>query len=1496
MATLQPPPFALSTDALDALARAAVEREHHTLRAAMDVLPTSENSVVPQLDLFAAPPDEPTQGLHSLSLGRRTIGPQIDRIPDRVGMRRGFLFLEGETLYELRTNPADPSGPDLLQPAILKDVRDTDRITLLVKLRDTGRRMLYGEQYGAPAADIDALRTELNTLYDTFRARYGAIRKAPAFAGKAAVKLPNLVGMERDDYSFLLNLEREVGGTGEFVKADLFTRSTVAPVDVSLRADTLAEAVACSMGHLHRVDLQFMADITGRTVTDLLQEGTQSGTLFFDPAERAWVDRDSYLSGDVRAKLRLAKHFAGHDPRLASNVVALEGILPPELTHDQITPALGAPWIPRKDINAFIRWVLRDVVSGTGAQLPESAFRGRRRRRGIAVPMPEVRRHPGSGRWKVDFPDGGGYLKVSEVRNWVRNHPVSKDTWGSGDRDFFDLVELALNQAAQVKVMRPRADNPTLTEEDPQASAIATLKLRRLEAEFARWIFHGTGVAGGEPSPEEVAAATERRERLVQSYNDQFATFVPKRYNVAQVSMPGVSADFTPLPHQLEAVSRVVQHGNFGMFWEVGSGKTAAGLMALMRMKQLGLANKPCYIALPATLEDVVLQAHKIYPNGRFLVGRTEDLTPDRIEDFAARVATSDVDIVIMAQPAFTRMPMSPAFMLRVLDEEHERLADKMADTRTAGEVTSLQKRMQKNREQHVRYTAMLDARRGDPNAATTEIALNEEAIEDALRRELALPADGADAGDAPAEAGLVDEKIDRAAARVFWEDLRIDALLVDEAHIYISGLGPDGNSGSYRSLDLEEKLQYHEQLTPGRNIILSTGTPFTTRTQQLHSIQRWLQRGKLIAQGMYNYADWHAVYGAHIPSYVWSPNGEPRMVVEPAGLKNAGDWFANIREVADLRGAEEFEIDRPSVRGGFFETVIVPQAPRQGELLEEAAARYTRLKAGDADTYIDGATGEERRDNVLRIYSYMQQTAMTARLVDPDVIQAPEHDKIETVIASVADIRATHEDTKATQLVISTGATTGGSGGFSPFHHIKQALVERHGWHPHEIAILSDVPSSQGLARVMELARRGEIRLVMGSDKRGTTGLNMQTRAKALHMLTIPYTAYALKQAMGRVHRQGNIHDEVFIFMYATEGTIDSFCAGRALPRLRMDVLLKQGDRNIREVSLEQDERVQALMDLEAESTGNPDMRRRAEIQKLLAELLPQAATYDQQVAGESRALEVSMRMGNFVRQWLAQGQAPWKQAPRIYRHHADPDRILYVAAHDEVLAPELEEVLTRASGAATLEDLLAVRDEGGTDAGEPVAKPHDATEKVDETPKKKRVALPKYPYRFTTPAGDVLDKYEDITRYLGTVLYGLTGRGRVAIGTIAGFPIELSMWHGQIERLFVPSAEYSHTCGMIQTGAGLWTEIRALILNGLPEWLENLAEEARTLGNLSAMQERRGANPYRVQIQALQAEMAEIRARLGMNADETNLIVSTLGADTPGAVPIAAGAARIA
>jgi hypothetical protein len=158
------------------------------------------------------------------------------------------------------------------------------------------------------------------------------------------------------------------------------------------------------------------------------------------------------------------------------------------------------------------------------------------------------------------------------------------------------------------------------------------------------------------------------------------------------------------------------------------------------------------------------------------------------------------------------------------------------------------------------------------------------------------------------------------------------------------------------------------------------------------------------------------------------------------------------------------------------------------------------------------------------------------------------------------------------------------------------------------------------------------------------------------------------------------------------------------------------------------------------------------------------------------------------------------------------------------------------------------------------------------------------------------VLDKYEDITRYLGTVLYGLTGRGRVAIGTIAGFPIELSMWHGQIERLFVPSAEYSHTCGMIQTGAGLWTEIRALILNGLPEWLENLAEEARTLGNLSAMQERRGANPYRVQIQALQAEMAEIRARLGMNADETNLIVSTLGADTPGAVPIAAGAARIA
>ena len=512
----------------------------------------------------------------------------------------------------------------------------------LLGLRDNVVALLEAEATSIDdTADIEALRTQLNTGYDAYVAARGPINRfswrrtgrvdPDSGEDRLARIRPPQGGFRSDPYATVVYaLEHFDAAQQSATKADIFRQRVVAPRAPRLGADDPVDALAICLDAHGEVRLGEVARLLGVDDTDAR---TALGSLVFDePGTDRLVPAAEYLSGNVRTKLAAATLVAVDDPRYAVNVTALTAVIPRDLTPDEIDARLGAAWIHARHIEAFLRDTLDD---------------------------PTLRvEHPGGALWTVK----------SDRRRSV----LATTRWGTPRYPAPDVAQALLEQR-QIRISDEddgkRVFNPTET-------LAAQEKAAELAERFAEWVW------------DDPQRATE----LARVYNDTFNAIVLRSYDDAQLSLPGLALTFKPMAHQVAAVARIINEPAVGLFHEVGAGKTAEMVMGAIELRRLGLVAKPAIVVPNHMLEQFSREFLQLYPQAKLLAAASEDLDADRRRLFVARCATGDWDAVIMTRTAFERLPMSRAVQAGYLRDEVAALKAQVQRANAEGQRYSIKR------------------------------------------------------------------------------------------------------------------------------------------------------------------------------------------------------------------------------------------------------------------------------------------------------------------------------------------------------------------------------------------------------------------------------------------------------------------------------------------------------------------------------------------------------------------------------------------------------------------------------------------------------------------------------------------------------------------------------------------------------------------------------------------------------------------------------------
>ena len=522
------------------------------------------------------------------------------------------------------------------------------RVTGMVELRQIVNELIDQQLNDFPDEDIKATQERLNAAYDAFTAKYGLIND------KKNARLFD----DDSSYYLLCSLENLDENKNLKSKADMFTKRTIRPERVVTSVDTPSEALAVSIGEHGKVDLPYMAELLGtpgeygRITTEL------SGVIFKDPAadptdpEAGWQMADEYLSGDVRAKLRMAQFAAETNPEFAVNVDALIKAQPRELEASEIDVRLGATWLAPEIIQKFmtetfqIPYYLRHAV--------------------------KVRYSPYTAEWRVEGKTATG-----------RGDIISSETYGTSRANAYKILEETLNlKDVRIYDTIEDAEGKPKRVLNKRETMLAQQKQQVIKDAFANWVWQDP----------------QRRIALVKQYNELFNSTRPREYDGSHIHFVGMNPEITLREHQRNAIAHVLYGGNTLLAHEVGAGKTYEMAASAMEAKRLGLCQKSLFVVPNHLTEQWASEFLNLYPNAKLLVARRKDFETANRKKFCARIATGDYDAVIIGHSQFERIPLSFERQERIIQEQiYETLAAINELKVHAGENFSI-KQMEKTR------------------------------------------------------------------------------------------------------------------------------------------------------------------------------------------------------------------------------------------------------------------------------------------------------------------------------------------------------------------------------------------------------------------------------------------------------------------------------------------------------------------------------------------------------------------------------------------------------------------------------------------------------------------------------------------------------------------------------------------------------------------------------------------------------------------------------
>lgn len=577
-----------------------------------------------------------------------------DTIPADPNVKNyAFTMVDGEVYY--RTNSV-MVRQKLPLPAL-------ERIRGMIDLRQQVNDLIQAQLDNADDAALAPIQARLNQHYDAFTAKYGLINarsNASVFSSDSS-------------YYLLCSLEvlNEQGGLAR--KADMFTKRTIRQQTTITHVDTAAEALAVSIAEKARVDLPYMAQLTGIEPEQLTKE--LNGVIFPVPNQDIYVTADEYLSGNVRQKLREAMQAAAQNPLYLPNVTALKAAQPKDLDASEIDVRLGATWLDKS--------VIQDFMLETFA--PPMYLH-----RVIHVNYSEY-----TAEWNIS---GKSAVSESNVSAYV--------TYGTRRANAYRILEDTLNlRDVRIYDMVTDPDGKERRVLNQKETTLAQQKQQAIKAVFREWIWK-------DPN---------RRETLVAQYNELFNATRPREYDGQHITFGGMTPDIQLREHQRNAVAHILYGGNTLLAHEVGAGKTFEMVAAAMESKRLGLCQKPLFVVPNHLTEQWASEFIRLYPSASILVATKKDFERANRQKFCARIATGDYDAVIIGHSQFERIPVSQERQQRLLREQLDDITHGIEELKyQRGEQFSI-KQLERTRKQLENRLSKLEAEERKDDVVTFE-------------------------------------------------------------------------------------------------------------------------------------------------------------------------------------------------------------------------------------------------------------------------------------------------------------------------------------------------------------------------------------------------------------------------------------------------------------------------------------------------------------------------------------------------------------------------------------------------------------------------------------------------------------------------------------------------------------------------------------------------------------------------------------------------------
>jgi len=938
---------------------------------------------------------------------------------------------------------------------------------------------------------LQPLINELNRAYDTFIKTYGHLHKNTTISFlKSDVDFANILALEK----FSERIDAKSGArNAEYGKTDIFSRRVVEK-EKDPEPTNVKDGIIASIYVHGRVDIPWIAESmskhSGQQVTDqqVKEEIINAGLGFEDTATRQVEVNYEYLSGNVREKLQQAID-ANTDGRYNANIKALEDVIPMNIPAHLIDFSIGSSWIDPSLYEEYVKDRTDISVTCTAA----------------------------GGTWYMKKPYFEGEQKNRAFG--IVSQMLHKTIMGT------DLIEAAMtNKSITVSETKRRWDGSTETIVDKDATTACANKIDEIRADFKDW------------ARAKMQSDTEKSARIERIYNDMFNNyvprdipddFVPEHFGEAATVIDG--RPFALRPHQGKAVVRATTQPLL-LAHEVGTGKTYTLITTAMEMRRLGTAKKPMIVVQNATVGQFVESAKKLYPNAKVLTIEDKEHTADGRKNFYAKIKYNDWDMIVVPQSVFERIPDSPEREMAYIKskiEEKMLVLEEMRDADPNGQsmiVKAAERELEKLQNELSETTEKISGKRKERDAKKEAVTRQNAEVK-------------------------AKEMLDRQTDDVEnFDDMGIDALLVDEAHEYkhlgfatamqrgVKGVDP---SYSKKAQGVFLKTQAVMERNNGRNVVFATGTPISNTAAEIWTFMRYLMPVDTMKEyGLYYFDDFVRNFGNLTQMLEFTTSGKFKENNRFAGYVNLPELVRIWSGVADTvltKEAGGVSDKIPAMEGGKAQDIYLPQT--------KALRSVMKFVKAELDKY-DKMTGKEKKEHShipLTMYGIAKAAAVDARLVVADAVDEEQSKTNEAMRQTLKSLEDTKEY-KGTVAIFADNYQNKRTG-FNLYEVIR-AKLEAAGVPPEQIVVMKSGMTVKKKLEIFDMVNRGDVRVIMGSTFTLGTGVNIQERLHTIIHLDAPNRPMDYTQRNGRILRQGNLHKEmnipVRVLRFGVEDSLD--------------------------------------------------------------------------------------------------------------------------------------------------------------------------------------------------------------------------------------------------------------------------------------------------------------------------------------------------------------------